>query len=50
MGDELKKYFQQKYNKIAEDDEVKKKVSLIRKKMFQNESNFIFNLVTQEEC
>ena len=31
MGEELKSYMQKRYDKIAEDDEVKKKVAIVRK-------------------
>lgn len=36
MGEELKSYMQKRYDKIAEDDDVKKKVAIVRKEMFQN--------------
>lgn len=37
MGSELKEYMLKRYNKIAEEDDVKKKVAFVRKQMFQNE-------------
>lgn len=36
MGEELKEYMQKRYDKIAEEDEIKKKVAEIRKEMFMH--------------
>lgn len=42
MGNDLKEYMLKRYEKIAETDEVKKKIALLRKQMLLDSCNSFF--------